>query len=83
MRSPYFCKLDFDNSNNSKIVSNKKKREYGSYNGNKEYSSLQERLQTSVEVIKNCHPPPPTPKMLGLLLELLLLWKRRWRVHCC
>ncbi|CAM6035013.1 unnamed protein product [Sphagnum compactum] len=47
MRSAFFCKPDFDNSNSSKAVSNKKKREYGSGNGSRESSSLQERLQTS------------------------------------
>jgi hypothetical protein len=58
MRSAFFCKPDFDNSNSSKAVSNKKKREYGSGNGSRESSSLQERLQTSVEAIENCRPPP-------------------------
>ncbi|KAH8941557.1 hypothetical protein BDL97_14G047900 [Sphagnum fallax] len=63
MRSAFLFKPDFDSSNSSKAVSNKKKREYGSGNGSRESSSLQERLQTSVEAIENCRPPPPTPKM--------------------
>jgi hypothetical protein len=63
MRSAFCCKPDFDNSNSSKAVSNKKKREYGSGNGSRESSSLQERLQTSVEAIENCRPLPPTPKV--------------------
>jgi hypothetical protein len=40
MRSAYFCKLDFDNNNSNKIVSNKK--EYGFGNNSKEFLSLQE-----------------------------------------
>ncbi len=63
MRRAFLCKPDFDNSNSSKAVSNKKKREYGSGNASRESSSLQEQLQTSVEAIENCRPPPPTPKV--------------------
>jgi hypothetical protein len=63
MKNVYFYKPDFDNSNNSKVISNKKKREYGSSNGSRESSSLQEQLQTSVEAIKNYSPRPPTPNM--------------------
>ncbi len=68
MKSAYFCKPDFDNSNNSKVVTNKKKKEYGFGNSSKESLSLQERLQTSVKVVENCYPPA-TPKMLVLFLK--------------
>jgi hypothetical protein len=63
MRSVYFCKPDFDNSNNYKVVSNKKKKGYGFGNGSRESLSLQERLQTNVKAIENYRPPPPTRKM--------------------